>query len=99
MKAALEALTSIGQVRIEFTKKTAEVAAATAAGTTGDALAEVMAAHDKICTTDGSNTAIITFLSEMGDLPDVTVVPDGVDNVVTDTNGRGLSTKGTRCSC
>lgn len=96
LKAALEALSSIGTVHVEFSKKTAEVKAAEAAGKVGDDLKEVVKEHDKFCTVDGSNTAIITFLSELGDLPAVTVVEDGVDKASVDSDGRGLSAKGSK---
>ena len=96
LKAALEALSSIGQVEVGYTKKIREVAAAQAAGVTGDALEDVIKAHDKACTADGSNVIVITFLTELGNLPDVTVVLDGVDSVKVDTDGQGLSAQGTK---
>merc|ERR1711918_187435 len=88
LKAALEALSSIGQVEVGYTKKIREVAAAQAAGVTGDALEDVIKAHDKACTADGSNVIVITFLTELGNLPDVTVVLDGVVSVKVDTDGK-----------
>ena len=96
MKAALEALSSIQKVQVEYTKKSTAVAAAQAAGVTGDDLTDVIKANDKACTADGTNVILITFLTELGNLPDVTVVLDGVDHVKVDTDGSGLSTQGTK---
>jgi hypothetical protein len=90
IKASLEALPGarIGQVDVLFTKKLeAEVSGATDAE---------IAEQDQACRSDGSNVILIKFLTELGDLPDMGKVEDGVDRIDILTDGSGLSVKGTK---
>jgi hypothetical protein len=88
LKAALEKLTNIGAVEIKYTAKTAVEKA-------GGTAAEI-AAVNKACTVGGTNTVLVKFLTELGDLPALDSVLDGVISILVNTDGTGLSVLGTK---
>jgi len=88
IKFALEALPSIGEVDVVFTKKLEqEVAGASAAD---------ISAADEACTSDSSNIILVKFITELGDIPAMEKVEDGVDAVYIQTDGAGLSVRGSK---
>jgi hypothetical protein len=58
----------------------------------------VITRNDRVCTSDGVGQAVITFSSEFGNLPDMTVIPSGVESILLDTDGTGLSAQGSKQS-
>lgn len=56
----------------------------------------VTSRNDRACTSDGVGHVLITFKSEFGNLPDMTVIPDGVESIILETDGTGLSVQGTK---
>jgi len=99
VKEALEALSSIGSVSVIFTTKknvtdfgvVDEVTNALRVATP-----EELNAVDVACTADKSNQVLIQFLTELGDVPDATIILDGVEEVEVHTDGQGLSVLGTK---
>lgn len=88
LKAALEKLSNIGSVEITYTSKVAAVTG----GSTEDEITEA----NKACTSDGSNTVLVKFLTELGDLPELSSVLDGVTSILVNSDGTGLSVLGTK---
>jgi hypothetical protein len=87
VKAQLEKLRTLGKVEVVFMKKDAAVGAA------------AKAAADVACTGDGSNVVQVKFLTELGNLPDLTFRRrDSVQlgSIELSVDGRGASHAGTR---
>ena len=100
VKAALEALSTVTEVLVNFTAKHAAREEADAVGhlQAMSGIAAVRAA-DVAWTTDGTNTMVVTFRQEFGDLPalqaSVTSALGGT--VVVETDGAGTySVRGTK---
>lgn len=86
VKAALEALSTVGRVDVAFTKK------ATAVGQAA------LLAADQACTLDNSNWIQVSFRTELGDLPDLGFKGVGGVRPVADTmfDGMGDSLRGNK---
>lgn len=85
IKAELEKLPTIGTVSVFFTDKR-------------DAVSDSdKALKDKVCTATGTNRAVVTFMTEFGDLPALSAKVSTPTSVITfGRDGAGLSVGGTK---
>eukprot|EP00937_MAST-01D_sp_MAST-1D-sp2_P007666 g7666.t1 len=88
LKAALESLPTIGAVSVVYSVKEALPSNATV---------EEVEVADRVCTALGTNRAKIMFLTEFGDLPDLTSPTRRfIANMAFELDGRGFSVRGTK---
>jgi len=85
IKTELEKLPTIGTVDVFFTDKR-------------DAVSDSdKALKDKVCTATGTNKAVVTFVTDFGDLPSMTAKASTPTSIITfGLDGTGLSTAGTK---
>lgn len=100
VKAALEALATVTEVHVNFTAKHVAREAAVARGNAQSLTGKrEVAAQDYACRVDGTNTMVITFRQDFGDLPALkaSVLSASGGSVAVETDGAGAySVRGTK---
>ena len=96
VKAALEGLGTVTEVRVNFTKKHAAAVANAAAS--GMVRAQALRAADVACDAAGENVVVVEFRQEFGDLPALKhSVTSALGSMAIETDGAGLySVRGTK---